>query len=58
MESKIIIKSKGKLSSADAFVENAQKEVDSFLNIGYKVVSSNITTDGNFLYIYFLLIKD
>ena len=58
MESKIIIKSKGKLSCADAFVENTQTEVNTFLNKGYTVVSSNITTDGNFLYIYFLLIKN
>ena len=58
MKSKIIIKSKGKLSSASAFIEDTQKEVDNLLNEGYEVKSSNITTDGNFLYIYFLLIKN
>lgn len=56
MKSKMLLHSKG-LHSNGLFDE-AQQEIDQYLNHGYKVVSSQMFTDRLYKYIYTLLVKE
>lgn len=56
MQSKMLLHCKG-LHSNGLF-EEAQQEIDQYLNNGYKVVSSQMFTDKLYKYVYTLLIKE
>ena len=58
MNSKIIFKHKTKLENTQQFTNNIEKEIDFYLNQGYKIISSNITNDTMYAYIYILLVKE
>ena len=57
MESKIIVKSKGRLENSETFKRNTETEINKYLKEGYEVNSSNMFIEGMYLYIYVLLIK-
>lgn len=57
MESKIIVKSKGRLENSETFKRNTETEINKYLKEGYEVHSSNMFVEGMYLYIYVLLIK-
>lgn len=57
MESKIIVKSKGRLENSETFKRNTETEINKYLGEGYEVQSSNMFIEGMYLYIYVLLIK-
>lgn len=57
METKILFKTKGKLQNTQNFISETQEELNQYLLKGYKIVSSNMTTEGAYMYLYFLLEK-
>lgn len=58
MKCKIIIKHKSKLENAEIFVQNLENKIEKYLNEGYEVKASNMTTDRVYTYIYVLMVKE
>lgn len=57
-KTKIIIKNKTILQNTEIFLNETQELIDKYLNNGYEIKSSNFEVNGNYAYIYVLMIKE
>lgn len=58
MESKIITATKSKFQDTTKFKRELEQYIDDYLNKGYKIEASNLTSDGMYMYIYVLMVKE
>lgn len=58
MKTKVILRTRSKLESIETFRANLEKEIDFYVQQGLKVVASNITVEGAWMYAYVLLVKE
>ena len=57
-EIKVIVKHKGTFENTEQFIKKTESEINEYINNGYIIKTSNMTSDANFAYLYFLLEKD
>ena len=57
-QTKIITRAKHRLQSNKKFAEEYEYELDQYINNGYEIKSSNITSDGNYMYFFTILQKE